>query len=83
MEQHKKIPYAITNFDSIRKENYLYVEKTRFIHPTSKRNGYFVMKFNFSELDTSNNESFGMGLGAQIRDATRRQKEKYHQSAPK
>jgi hypothetical protein len=27
----KRIPYAITNFESIRTENYLYVDKTRFI----------------------------------------------------
>ena len=27
----KEIPYAVTNFESLRTENYLYVDKTRFI----------------------------------------------------
>ena len=31
MKQSKKIPYALTNFESIRAENYLYVDKTHFI----------------------------------------------------
>ena len=31
MEKPKKIPYALTNFERIRTENYLYVDKTRFI----------------------------------------------------
>jgi len=31
MQTRKKIPYALTNFESIRRENYLYVDKTRFI----------------------------------------------------
>ena len=31
MIQRKKIPYALTNFEEIRTENYLYVDKTRFI----------------------------------------------------
>ncbi|MCL2074570.1 MAG: ATP-binding protein [Marinilabiliaceae bacterium] len=31
MKQIKKIPYCIPNFESIRTENYLYVDKTRFI----------------------------------------------------
>jgi len=31
MKQQKKIPYAITNFEKISTENYLYVDKTRFI----------------------------------------------------
>ena len=31
MKIAKKIPYALTNFESIRTENYLYVDKTRFI----------------------------------------------------
>ena len=31
VRQHKKIPYGITNFETIRTENYLYVDKTRFI----------------------------------------------------
>ena len=118
MEQSKKIPYAITNFEKIRTENYLYVDKTRFIerlenevteyqflirprkfgktlftsvlehyydlrfvdkfeeyfgdlyigqHPTAKRNSYFVMKFNFSGLDTSDVESFKISFTESIR----------------
>ena len=31
MSKPKKIPYALTNFERIRTENYLYVDKTRFI----------------------------------------------------
>jgi len=31
MKRFKKIPYGITNFESIRTENYVYVDKTRFI----------------------------------------------------
>jgi hypothetical protein len=31
MKMRKKIPYGIPNFDRIRSENYLYVDKTRFI----------------------------------------------------
>ena len=31
MKQHKRIPYGQTNFEKIRTENYLYVDKTRFI----------------------------------------------------
>jgi len=31
MKVVKRIPYALTNFESIRTENYLYVDKTRFI----------------------------------------------------
>jgi len=31
MDKPKKIPYALTNFERIRTENYLYVDKTRFI----------------------------------------------------
>ena len=119
MEQRKKIPYALTNFESIITENYLYVDKTRFIemlenevtkyqflirprkfgktlftsilehyydlrfadkfeelfgnlyigqHPTIKRNSYFVMKFNFSGLDTSDVESFKVSMTESIRN---------------
>jgi len=118
MGQRNKIPYALTNFESIRTENYLYVDKTRFIeqlenevkkyqflirprkfgktlftsvlehyydlrfaerfeelfgdlyigqHPTAKRNSYFVMKFNFSGLDTSDVESFKVSFTESVR----------------
>ena len=118
MGQGNRIPYALTNFESIRTENYLYVDKTRFIelleneatkyqflirprkfgktlfasvlehyydlrfadkfeelfgdlyigqHPTAKKNSYFVIKFNFSGLDTSNVESFKISFTESIR----------------
>jgi len=31
MNTVKKIPYGISNFESIRKENYVYIDKTRFL----------------------------------------------------
>jgi hypothetical protein len=116
----KKIPYGQTNFEKIRANNYLYVDKTRFIeqieneatdfhflirprkfgkslftsvlehyydirftdkfqelfgdlyigkNPTPKRNSYFVMKFNFSGLDTSGVESFKISFTEQIRNS--------------
>ena len=37
-------------------------------HPTSKRNSYFVMKFNFSGLDTSDVESFKVSMTESIRN---------------
>ena len=118
MEQRNKIPYAITNFEKIRTENYLYVDKTRFIeqlekeakeyqflirprkfgktlfisvlehyydlrfadkfekffgdlyigqHPTGKQNSYFVIRFNFSGIDTSNVDSFKISFTESIR----------------
>ena len=120
MNQPKKIPYALTNFEKIRTENHLYVDKTRFIemlenetteyhflirsrkfgkslftsvlehyydlrfadrfeelfgdlyigqNPTRLRNSYFVMKFNFSGLDSSDVESFKISFKETIRDS--------------
>ena len=40
MGQRNKIPYALTNFESIRTENYLYVDKTRFIEKLENSEGY-------------------------------------------
>jgi hypothetical protein len=41
MELPKKIPYGISNFDKIRTENYLYVDKTRFVkHIENEENKY-------------------------------------------
>ncbi|MDR0762949.1 MAG: AAA family ATPase, partial [Bacteroidales bacterium] len=34
--QYKQIPYGISNFESIRRENYAYVDKTRFIEMIEK-----------------------------------------------
>ena len=118
MKQPKQIPYSITNFEKIRDENYLYVDKTRFIetleneateyhfllrprkfgkslflsvlehyydirfkdsfeklfgefyigqNPTPKRNSYFVMKFDFSGLDTSTVEDFKISFTEAIK----------------
>jgi len=36
MQTRKKIPYGLTNFESIRTEGYLYVDKTRFIEMLEK-----------------------------------------------
>ena len=119
MDKPKKIPYALTNFERIRTENYLYVDKTRFIemleneatqyhflirprkfgkslflsvlehyydlrfkerfaelfgelyigqNPTEKANSYFVMRFNFSGLDSSDVESFKISFTETIRN---------------
>ena len=120
MDKPKKIPYALTNFESIRTENYLYVDKTRFIemlenenskyhflirprkfgkslflsvlehyydlrfkdrfeelfgdlyigqNPTKKANSYFVMRFNFSGIDSSDLESFKISFTAAIKSS--------------
>ena len=120
MEQRKKIPYALTNFERIRTEGYLYVDKTRFIamlenevtqyhflirprkfgkslftsvlehyydirfadrfqelfgdlyigqHPTEQRNNYFILRFDFSGLDSSSVESFKISFTEAIRNS--------------
>ena len=120
MKQPKKIPYGITNFERIRKENYVYVDKTRFIekieneatkyhflirprkfgkslflsvldhyydlrhkddfeqlfgdlhigkNPTPKRNDMFVVRFNFSAIDTSSMKDFNVALLEKIKMA--------------
>jgi hypothetical protein len=43
MQSHKKIPYALTNFGDVRTENYLYVDKTRFIEMLENE----TTKYNF------------------------------------
>ena len=103
----RKIPYGISNYEVIKEENYLYVDKTRFIeelehintkypiflrprrfgksllvstlqyyydknsadefealfgdtyigsHKTALANSYYVMRFDFSKLDTESEE---------------------------
>jgi len=42
MQKPKKIPYALTNFESIRTENYLYVDKTRFIEMLENENTKYL-----------------------------------------
>ena len=105
----KRLPYGNSNFESVRTENYAYVDKTRFIelleeesnknqffirprkfgkslffsmlsnyydmlladrfqelfgglyigeNPTSRKNSYAVMEFDFSGLDTTSPENF-------------------------
>ena len=41
MTKRKRIPYGIPNFDSIRTENYLYVDKTRFIEMIEKEDAKY------------------------------------------
>ena len=41
MDKPKKIPYALTNFERIRTENYLYVDKTRFIEMLESENSQY------------------------------------------
>ena len=41
MDKPKKIPYALANFESIRTENYLYVDKTRFIEMLESENSKY------------------------------------------
>ena len=118
MDTPKKIPYALTNFERIRTENYLYVDKTCFIemleneasqyhflirprkfgkslftsvlehyydlrfkdrfqelfgdlyigkNPTKQANSYFVMKFNFSGINSSGIENFKMSFTSAIK----------------
>jgi hypothetical protein len=118
----KKLPYGNSNFESIRTEDYVYIDKTRFIeclekegnknlfftrprkfgkslffsmlsnyydinqadkfeqlfgelyigkHPTPKRNSYMILKFNFSGLNTSDEESFNISLSGKVQDYIR------------
>ncbi|MDR2680744.1 MAG: ATP-binding protein, partial [Tannerella sp.] len=115
----KRLPYGNTNFESIRTENYVYIDKTRYIellenedndklfftrprkfgkslffstlsyyydinqagkfdqlfgdlyigkHPTPRRNSYLVLNFNFSGLDTSNEERFMISFSQKVQD---------------
>ena len=38
VKTYKRLPYGETNFESVRKENYAYVDKTRFIETLEKEN---------------------------------------------
>ena len=118
----KRIPYGNTNFESIRTENYVYIDKTRYIalleqedsknlfftrprkfgkslffsmlssyydinqadkfeqlfgdlyigkYPTPKHNTYLVLKFNFSGLNTTNEDIFAASLSGKIQDNIR------------
>jgi hypothetical protein len=123
MKTAKRIPYGQTNFHDIIVENYLYVDKTRFIeqlenedskyhflirprkfgktlflsvldhyydlrhadkfdqlfgnlyigkNPTPKKNDMFVLRFNFSGIDTSSIKDFNISFLEKIRFATQR-----------
>jgi hypothetical protein len=114
----KQIPYGISNFEKIRRENYAYVDKTRFIemiendpteyaflirprrfgkslflamltcyydlkyandfdllfgglhignNPTPKHNSYFVLRFNFSGINTNSVDEFTKSFTASIK----------------
>jgi len=121
MITRKKIPDGQSNFETIRTDNYIYVDKTRFIelieneenrfnflirsrkfgkslflsmlyhyydicskdnfeklfgdlyigkNPTPKRNDMFVLKLNFSALDTSSIKDFNISLLEKMKLAT-------------
>jgi hypothetical protein len=118
----KRLPYGNTNFEKLRTENFVYIDKTRYIellenenndklfltrprkfgkslffstlsyyydinqanrfeqlfgdlyigkHPTPRRNSYMVLNFNFSGLDTSNEERFIVSFSLKIQDIIR------------
>jgi hypothetical protein len=122
MKQYKVVPWGQVDFKKIRTENYVYVDKTRFIeqlekeansycfltrqrkfgkslflsmlrhyydicsadkfdvlfgdlyigkNPTSRRNSYFVMKFDFSGLDTTTVEDFKVSFTDAIRSSVK------------
>ena len=64
----KRLPYGMMNFAVIRREDYYYVDKTRFIpddlfgdlyigqHPTPSRNTYLVLYLNFSGITGALND---------------------------
>ena len=112
------IPYGESNFEMIRQDNYLYVDKTHFIrqiertkrvlylrprrfgkslfistlecyydihradkfdelfkglyiheHPTASRNHYYVLRFNFSGIQTTNIETINRGFLTAVQSA--------------
>jgi hypothetical protein len=116
-KKSKRLPYGNSNFESVRTEDYVYIDKTRFIelleqegnkhlfftrprkfgkslffsmlynyydimqadkfeqlfgdlyigqHPTSKHNAYMVLNFDFSGLNTSDEESFSLSLSKKV-----------------
>ena len=63
MNKPKKIPYALTNFDCIRTENYLYVDKTRFIEMLENEatQYHFSLRIPQQMLSTLSNGNFLRG----------------------
>ncbi|OQY10180.1 MAG: 9-O-acetyl-N-acetylneuraminate esterase, partial [Fusobacteriia bacterium 4572_132] len=111
----KKIPYGISNFEKLIKENYYFIDKTKYIEilenlneqyliylrprrfgkslfvsmleyyygieykdnnlfnelyigkkPTQKRNSYYILKFNFSGINTNTDEKTRKGFNNNI-----------------
>ncbi|MDR1291206.1 MAG: AAA family ATPase, partial [Planctomycetaceae bacterium] len=118
--QFKRLPYGTSDFRRIRTEDYVYVDKTRFIeilelegnpsqffirprkfgkslffsmlsyyydincadqfdqlfgdlyigqHPTPQRNSYAILSFDFSGIDTTNEEKFVTSFSDKVQDA--------------
>ncbi|MDR3266993.1 MAG: AAA family ATPase, partial [Tannerella sp.] len=116
----KRLPYGNSNFESVRTDGYVYVDKTRFIelleqeendklflirprkfgkslffsmlthyydvcgadkfdtlfgdlyigkHPTPKHNELMVLKFNFSGINTTTQDDFGISFTEKIEDS--------------
>ena len=47
MEQLKTLPIGIQDFESLRKEDFLYVDKTELIHKMIKGGRYYFLGFIF------------------------------------
>ena len=122
-----KIPYGISNFEAIRTENYLYVDKTRFIeevektkilihlrprrfgkslflsmlesyydvvqvdqfdelfgglyiheNPTDDRHQYYVLRFNFSGVSSTEEESLVAGFLRKVNEGAQQFIDRYH-----
>jgi len=126
MSKEVKIPYGVSNFESLRMENYLYVDKTRFIkelecfktviylrprrfgkslfvsmlesyydvsttdrfddlfsdlyvheNPTANRNNYYILRFNFSGIETKDADTVLAGFLRKVKNAISRFIKKY------
>ena len=124
----KRLPYGISNFEKLILENYVYVDKTKFIemlenepnpyqffirprkfgkslffsmllhyydllgverfnklfgalyigeNPTPRKNGYAVMEFNFSGIDTSSPENFNKSFARKVQMTVQRFLQQY------
>lgn len=125
----KKIPYGISDYQTIVEKNYLYVDKTRFIelleslgepyifflrprrfgkslfvsvldyyydvgavnlaeqlfgktyigkNPTAERNSYYILRFNFSGIDTASKENLISGFTTNVCNALNLFTQKYN-----
>jgi hypothetical protein len=76
----KRLPYGASNFESVRTENYVYIDKFEQLfgdlyigkHPTPRHNSYMVLNLDFSGLDTSDEESFKVSLSYKLQSDVRR-----------